>query len=228
MFGLRLGLQTNSVLGNSWTPAKLGTAPSYWLPTSSLTGLNDGDPCSSFLDISGNSRNFNASGTARATYKANVLNGYPVLRFDGTDDTHVCVSSTSIRSIAVVAKYNAATLQTDYPGLITGNSNANAAFAIGSVSSQAKFYEFPADVTYYKNNIETAEDTNGAAPMNAFAIMFIISSTARNYTWQIGSDRAEGGRRWLGDFAEVIGSSAAWDSTERGLLYTYLANKYAL
>ncbi len=33
---------------------------------------------------------------------------------------------------------------------------------------------------------------------NAFAVMFIICSTPRNYTWQLGRDRAEAARRWLG------------------------------
>ena len=128
----------------------------------------------------------------------------------------------------MVAKYSAATLQTDYAGMITGSSSANSAFAVASVTGQTKFYPFPADVTYYKANVEMAADTNGAAPMNAFAIMFITCTTPRNYTWQIGRDRAEGGRRWLGDFAEVIGSSAIWTSTERDLLYDYFAAKYAL
>lgn len=214
--------------GGAWTPAQLATPASFWLPTSDLTGLADGNPCSSYLDVSGNSRHFNASGTARATFKTGILNGYPVLRFDGVDDTHVCVSSASIRSLAVVAKYNAATLQTDYPGMITGNSSANEAFVIGSTNNATRFFAFPADVTYYKNNVETAEDSAGAVPMNAFAVMFITSPTSRNYTWQLGRDRAEVARRWLGDFAEVIGSSAAWDNTERGLLYNYLAAKYAL
>ncbi len=200
----------SGVSSGGWTPAQLATAPSWWLDASALTGLSNDDPCSSFTDRSGNARHFTASTTARATYKTGVLNGLPVLRFDGVDDVHVCNASTTICSLAVVAKYNAATLQINYPGLITGNSSANSAFAIASVGSQTQFFPFPADVTYYKNNVETAEDTTGAAPMNAFAVMFIICSTPRNYTWQLGRDRAEAARRWLGDYAEVIGSSAAW------------------
>jgi hypothetical protein len=210
----------------SWTPAQLATPPSFWLPTSSLTGLADNDPCSSYLDISGNGRHFNATGTERFTYKTNILNGYPVLRADGVDDVHRCVSSTSIRSLALVARYNAALFATDYPGLITGGAAADA-FVVGLPANNTGFFAFPADAVFYKNNVETDETASGSAPMNAFAVLF-LTFNARNYTWQLGNDRGFPTRFWLGDYAEVIGSSVVWDSTERGLLYNYLKTKYAL
>lgn len=201
--------------------------PLIWLDATQET-FADNDAVGQFTDWSGNGNHFISSGTMRSTYKTNIINGRPVFRFDGVDDSQVCVAAVSIRSFAIVARYNAPWMQSAFPGLLTGNNNANEAFYVGGSLGGSQFYFFPADITYYKNNVETDETANGAGPMNAFAIMFFISATARNYTWQIGRDRAQNPRRWLGDVAEVVGSTSAWTSTERGLLQSYFASKYAL
>jgi len=56
-----------------------------WFPVDQITGKSEGDLVDSFLDQSGNSRNLTATGTQRPTYKANLVNGYPALRYDGGD-----------------------------------------------------------------------------------------------------------------------------------------------
>lgn len=54
------------------------------LDATSITGVSDGALCSSFTDISGNSRHATQTGTARATYRATGFNGYPCLEFAGS------------------------------------------------------------------------------------------------------------------------------------------------
>lgn len=228
MFGLHLGLQTVITSAGGWSPAQLATTPSWWLDASALTGLSDNDPCSSFTDMSGNGRHFIASGTARATYKTNVLNGKAVLRFDGVDDTYVCNTNTSICSIAVVAKYTNATLAVDYAGLFTGNGAGNDAYLVGSSAGGTSFYPPPANVTFYKNGTAQAADVIGAAPMAAFAALVCTSTVGRNYTWSIGRDRGNAARSWLGDIAEIVASTAEWSAGDVAALQTYFAAKYGL
>ena len=52
-----------------------------------ITGLTDGTAVSQWDDTSGNDRHVTqATPTSRPIYKTGILNGLPVLRFDGVDD----------------------------------------------------------------------------------------------------------------------------------------------
>lgn len=55
-----------------------------WLKADSLV-LSDGDPVGTWTDSSGNSNDATASGGSRPTYKTNILNGLPVVRFSGSN-----------------------------------------------------------------------------------------------------------------------------------------------
>lgn len=52
-----------------------------WYDISQITGKNDGDLVTSVTDFSGNGIHLNSSGSS--TYKTNILNGQPCLRYDG-------------------------------------------------------------------------------------------------------------------------------------------------
>lgn len=71
--------------------------PALRLKASAITGLNDGDPVSTWPDSSGNGHDVTAAGTARPLYKTNILNGKPVVRFDGIND--LLVSSDNLNKI---------------------------------------------------------------------------------------------------------------------------------
>lgn len=58
-----------------------------WYKADAITGLSDGSAVSAWSDNSGNSNNFSqATPTNQPLYKTNIINGKPVLRFDGTND----------------------------------------------------------------------------------------------------------------------------------------------
>ncbi len=57
-----------------------------WLKADAITGLNNNDPVSTWVDSSVNGRNATQSGAARPTYITSALNGKPVIRFDGSVD----------------------------------------------------------------------------------------------------------------------------------------------
>ena len=81
------------------------TTPGIWLDASEITGLADGEACTTWLDTSGNARNATATGTAKPLYKTAILGAKPVLRFDGTDDLmNVTIPATAEFTLMVVAK----------------------------------------------------------------------------------------------------------------------------
>ena len=58
-----------------------------WLKADAITGLSDGASISSWPDSSGNNLNATQSNTGdQPIYKANIINGEPVVRFNGTSD----------------------------------------------------------------------------------------------------------------------------------------------
>lgn len=57
-----------------------------WLEADSLLGtLVDNDPISTVTDLTGHGFDYGAAGTARPTFKTNIVNGYPVMRFATND-----------------------------------------------------------------------------------------------------------------------------------------------
>lgn len=86
MIGLGTGLgfcRKSRNASASWTPAQL--SPFFWLDATQL-GLTNGDPVSSWTDLSGNGNHFTSSASARPTFTSNGINSLPSLTFDGVDD----------------------------------------------------------------------------------------------------------------------------------------------
>ncbi len=80
--------------GAAFTPLSL--LPVLWLDASQIAGLSDGGAITTWTDASGNGRNATQAGTAtlKPTYKTAILNGKPVVRFDGGDWLDVATVTT--------------------------------------------------------------------------------------------------------------------------------------
>lgn len=86
-----------------------------YLYTDSGTTLvsSNGDVVGQINDKSGNGHHLRQTdGTKKGTYRTNQLNGYPVVRFDGTNDNYGCISSEatfqflhqSVNTVYIVVK----------------------------------------------------------------------------------------------------------------------------
>jgi len=53
----------------------------FWLKADSVSGFNDGDLMTSWIDSSTNNLVMTSEGTSRPTFKTNILNGQPIVRF---------------------------------------------------------------------------------------------------------------------------------------------------
>ena len=101
-----------SAASANFDPSSL--SPTLWLKADTIGGLSDGGAIGTWADQSGNGRDFtqNTAG-AKPTYKTGILNGLPVVRFDGTTDymTGPALSqvvTTSAHTIFTVFVKNAA------------------------------------------------------------------------------------------------------------------------
>ena len=67
-----------------------------WLDASAIE-LSDGAAISSWTDLSGNGFDFiQSSESCRPLYKTGIINGKPVVRFDGSDDRLACYSLSGL------------------------------------------------------------------------------------------------------------------------------------
>src|SRR5688572_5561243 len=57
-----------------------------WFKADAITGLADSDPVTTWTDSSGTANVTQATAAKKPTYRTNVINSLPVVRFDGTDD----------------------------------------------------------------------------------------------------------------------------------------------
>ena len=76
-------------VGSADTAIPGGVAASkvrYWLAARTLVGLSDGNTPSSLQDESGNGNSLH--GVNPGTYKTNIINGLPVIQFDGVNDQY--------------------------------------------------------------------------------------------------------------------------------------------
>lgn len=202
-----------------------------WWKADALT-LNDGDAVGSWTDSSGAGNALvQATAGKKPLYKTKILNGMPVVRFDGTDDVLVSaggMTGTPKHAFAV-AKYAAATFA-NYDGLFTGvSAQADLVLTgnVGGLSSAIWYDDATLSTVYRKDGVDFAEN-NMVGPMNAFAYMSI--SCAGGWTTslvpQIGQDRNNGARFWNGDVAEIFVYNSVLSTTDRNSIEAYLVSRY--
>ena len=77
-----------------FSPTKIDSLQ-LWLDADAVTGLSDGDPVSTWSDLSDNGYDLSQStGAKKPTFKTNIIHGKPVMRFDGTDDLLIRAAET--------------------------------------------------------------------------------------------------------------------------------------
>ncbi len=201
-----------------------------WHKADSLTGLTDGDPVSQWDDSSGNDRHaVQATVSQQPLYRANILNGMPVLRFDGTDYMRSVFGATLIQptTIFAVARVN-------NPGRL----------ALDGISSGARHYIFRSTVNW---EIGAGVQLKGAIAADDVTHIFSAvfnEATSKLYldgtldvTGNAGSHSLTGltfgatfgfAANMAGDIAEVIVCNSLLTDANRGETESYLSLKYGI
>lgn len=126
-----------------------------WFDASKITGLNDGDAVGTWNDSSGNGYDATqATADNKPIYKTNIINGYPVVRFDGSNDVLTISGSASVAALKLL---HSATSSALFAVCKIGTSESPEAFygLIGNNADASTAIGF--DVAY--NDASTAENT---------------------------------------------------------------------
>lgn len=211
------------------SPADVPGLAGWW--KADALGLANGTAVSSWTDSSGNAQNLvQASGTLQPVFTTNVLNGLPVLRFDGTDDamTATIVSWPQPTNWFVVMKAadNTGYLQIIHTGqeILRRDTDLRIESYAGSSASNVSMTH---DTSWDYYDVEFT----GASTMGyriggvSYPPWGDAGSGATGTTFDLGFHPSNG-RNFHGDIAEVILFARALNSTERETVFGYLRDKY--
>lgn len=246
------GIGANSMLGfpNAWiAPDILPVAgASTWLKARSLTGLIDGNSVGTMTDFSGNNNDATQSVAGqKPIYRTGIINGKPVVRFDGSDDI-ITIPDAGIRadfSFFIVCKFNnftpayAGVLATPCAGNTDGGgflakSNGKSAHYIGRGSSTYSSYDGTGSITYTPAVFQVISSVNDdGGTMASYRNGTLDASTSQSSTAlsgriDIAAHPQFAARYCAIDIAELVVFPFALSSTNRALMESYLAAQYGL
>jgi hypothetical protein len=231
----------NDISGLSlWLKADAGTYQERTGASATTPAVADTNPVGSWLDQSGSGNHFTATAdTRRPLLKTNILNGMPVLRFDGVNDFLRAATFDPGDSVSLFLVVTPSTTSTTY-GLFDSAHDTAGTFRGGSISSGVGVMEWhnaapsfnlslpdanpvllefilslnsTRSVIYYNNAALISTNTNGA-----------ITGIAWNQP-TIGSVNGGGEGYFTGDVFEVLLFNSALSASNRQAMETYLNSR---
>ena len=218
---------------------------SLWLAGDQITGLSDGDPVGTWSDASGNGNNATqAVAAAKPVYKVNILNGKPVVRFAGVDDTLAMTDfidlGTADHTLFIVA-----TKTTEdgvfSTGFLEQQSDSTHRYVIWQVRltpwTQNYYHNtgigagFAGSLgtfrvrTFRRNGTTSEHFANGGAGQSAVAADFVASGGGGINLGRTGGTL---GAYVQGDMAEIILYNRALSNAEINRVNAYLSRKYGI
>jgi hypothetical protein len=224
----------------AFTPDRL-TGLRLWLKADSLAGLADGDPVGTWADASGSGNDLSAGGAARPALRTSVLNGAPVVRFDGFAHAMTRATFAGLSAAAQAFTLLLVRKQTTVAGFSTPWSfygagdvyghapyNGNASFYSPRPDvrtdpgvNAADFYvlswtENGADCRLHRGGLAVATYTGGSTPSFSGGRSFSL------FAYQGSSAFV------AGDVAEVLMYDSALGDDDRRGVERYLGGKYGI
>ncbi len=246
----------NGTTGNTG-PGGVGnsTTNKLWLMANQLvytdagtTLATDNQTVQQWNDLSGNTRNASEL-TNKPTLRTNIVNGFPVIRYDNTDRLlSTGLTTANSASVYVVAQYTS--LPPSNPGLIQG-SPSGLGFDTGPTNKCLGMWVNSAGTPWGRivqtNNTQVnIPQVTGLSVSTFFTLSNIISSsslTVNQYvnntisgsiaydgtlkSWTDFGIGRQGTETWNGDISEVIVYNVDLNMAQRALVSNYLAAKYA-
>jgi len=217
-----------------------------WLPADQIVAT-DGDPLDDWKDRSGNAYDYTQSTSGdRPTYKANIVNGNPVVRFNGTNQYFTGpnhLTGLTAATILIVMKSDNDPPVVGDGGLWRLGSDTSSGSANHVPYTDGVIYDGAGSNTRYT----VGDPTPSLAAWRAYSIVTSSSEwTARldNSTLYTTGSNTVGWRTapllgkttnnlgysgfFDGDIAELLIYDSALGSTDRASLQTYFAAKYGL
>ena len=233
-------------------PAGVGSSTSniLWVRSEDLSSLSDGDRIATWADNSGNSNDLTQSDNSyKPEYKTNVQNGFPVVRFNQTNNRLIKNSfsdfPTSGISVFMVNKtssstdglfsYNTSTQDNEF---LLFNSNALKLFRRGSQSSSSldfnddSWHIIDASWKSSGGNLEICKDNDFSSSHTATLSNGTDIVSGGCLAIAAEQDTIDGGYETSqyhnGDFLEIIVYNTALNTAQKIIVSNYLAAKYNL
>lgn len=223
---------------DTFTPSSIANLQ-LWLKADSLS-LNDGDAVTTWTDSSSAGNNVTQSTTAaKPTFKTSILNGRPVVRFDGGDDLRTAssptISSQAEFTVFAVASAGASGTTRRICGWTTGGWGLGqtggiqmslTTFGVKDYSTGTN--DFGSQGTWkigtwqFNSAYSVLFWMNGASKGTVTGTNNAVASTA---TFSVGS---RGSEYWTSDIAELLVYGSLLSAADRKLVEGYLAGKYAI
>lgn len=199
-------------------------------------------------DQSGNGRNASEA-TNKPTYRTNIVNGMPSVRFDNTDRLlSTALTTANSASVFVVAQYSS--LPSTNPGLVQGSPSGLGFSGTGTdkvIGMWVSSGSLPwGRVVEADNNSVNIPQVTSLSASTFFVLSNIISASTLNVSQYInnvisgsvaydGTLRSwtdfgigrQGTETWFGDISEVVVYNTALNTAQRAIISNYLSAKYA-
>jgi hypothetical protein len=229
-----------------------------WLRADTIAGVADGGALTTWSDESGQGNDFTqATADKKPLYKAGIIGGQPVVRFDGSNDLLVCSSNFSTAQVGTVAfVYRLTAAVANYETLLSTtldsgstkwvivrayrhSSTPNACLSVfNGADSRLLGSTTIAAATNYALIIKTDGSTTSMR-LNGANDPIVANYGANTGAWwgdvanrtlfALGAYKNDGESQFLkGDLAEVIVYDAALSAGDIAALEAYLSEKYSL
>ncbi|MGK5088947.1 putative Ig domain-containing protein [Bdellovibrionota bacterium FG-2] len=215
-----------------------------WLRADALT-KNDGDTVTTWTDLSSAGNNATAPSSFEPIYKTSIINGKPILRFNGSAKMATATGDAlSDFTVFIVFKDTGTApayerlLDKDYiNGFWVGRASSTAnTWVVGAEKAISPWYDGSATFTDGTPQILTAvrDHTGVSGPLiankttsNSISMSSTVTSTA---VYGIGACYNDGdpSQRLTGDIAEILVYSAALSAADQATVQSYLISKYGL
>lgn len=217
-----------------------------WLKADALS-LNNNDPVATWTDSSGNNNAVQATAGAKPLFKTSILNGKPVIRFDGVDDNLLAALSSNLNTstltaymVAVRRGVNAHTSAMVFAETGNDESGNAALFSYeGAASDRLSAYRggfLSFKTPHPGNNVPYLfatkfDGTNNTSYFNGTGQTPVANSGAFNFPWVYLGSRFFGGTPsffFNGDIAEVLLFNTAHSDSNRNAIESYLNSRWAI
>ena len=235
-------LNDNDVLLGFTGPGGVGnsTYNKLWLRAGDLTSVGNGNPVSTWTDVSGSNNNASQNGGSRPIWVTNAINSRPAVRFDGVNDHFPGVFTGTAQYSSMFAVFSADHTGSSAPdgpvwqyndastnsGFFPRYSNGSQYVATTAGGWMTKATTFSQSVWYTSTVLYKAGATelwqNGSLNDNA------ATNTVSLGDFTIGRRNVGTTNYFKGDIAELIYYNTPLNTAQHIIVNNYLAAKYGL
>ncbi len=194
-----------------------------WLDAGRLAGYGDGEDVILWTDRSGNDKNATGTANGTPTYQSNVINGQPVLRFDGSNDWLKISNLPATGPVTMFMVFSSSNTAGRYEWAIkdTVGSVANTAIKYGGTT----YISYPA-VTGF--NLKTYTLNGSSSSVKTDGTTVGTGNVERNGLEYMYLGARSTSIHQAVDFAEVLLYDRVLTAGEENEIGYYLATKYGL